>query len=162
MDFKSLLPFGQNKLSAGGNGDPFTALQREINRMFDDVWRGHSLPATFGGESYLALRIDVKETDQGLEVSAELPGVDEKDIAVELHDDVLTIKGEKKLEKDEKQKDFHVMERAYGMFQRVIPLPFAPNPDQVKAQFTKGVLKVVLIRPPEAAVKTKKIAVESA
>lgn len=162
MDFKSLLPFGQGKLPAGGNGDPFTALQREINRMFDDVWRGHHLPAAFGGEGYLALRVDVKETDKGLEVSAELPGVDEKDISVELHDDMLTIKGEKKLEKDEKQKDYHVMERSYGMFQRVIPLPFAPNPDEVKAQFAKGVLKIALVRPPEAAAKTKKIAVESA
>lgn len=162
MDFKSLLPFGQSKLPAGGNGDPFTALQREINRMFDDVWRGHSLPATFGGEGYLAPRVDVKDTETGLEVSAELPGVDEKDITVELDGETLMIKGEKKLEKDEKQKDYHVMERSYGMFQRVIPLPFAPNPDEVKPQFTKGVLKIALVRPPEAAAKTKKIAVESA
>ncbi len=161
MDFRSLLPFGQGKLPAGGSDDPFTALQREINRMFDDVWRGQRLPAAFGDNGYLAPRIDVKETEKGLEVSAELPGVEEKDVSVELHDDVLTIKGEKKLEKDEKQKDYHVMERSYGMFQRVIPLPFAPNPDEVKAQFAKGVLKVALVRPPEAAARTRKIAVES-
>lgn len=158
MDFKSLMPFGRTP----ADGDTtFGAMQREINRMFDDVWRGHNLPAAFGGVGYLAPKVDIKETDTGLEVSAELPGVDEKDISVELLDTALTIKGEKKLEKDEKKDNFHVMERSYGMFQRVIPLPFAPQSDAVKAEFGKGVLKVSLVRPPEAAAKTQKIAVEA-
>ncbi|MCW0235812.1 MAG: Hsp20/alpha crystallin family protein [Ferrovibrio sp.] len=158
MDFKSLMPFGRTP----ADGDnTFGALQREINRMFDDVWRGHHLPAAFGGNGFLAPRVDVKETPTGLEVTAELPGVDEKEINVELADDTLTIKGEKKLEKDEKKDNFHVMERSYGMFQRVIPLPFAPKPDAVKAEFAKGVLKVSLVRPPEAEAKTQKIAVEA-
>lgn len=159
MDFKSLLPFGRNTNLATGEADTFGSLQREINRMFDDVWRGHHLPAAFGGQ--LAPRVDIKDTPAGLEVSAELPGVDEKDINVELSDDMLTIKGEKKLEKDEKKDDYHVMERSYGMFQRVIPLPFAPKSDAVKAEFSKGVLKVNLVRPPEVASKTQKIAVEA-
>jgi HSP20 family protein len=158
MSLKSLMPFG------GGptDGDTFGALQREINRMFDDVWHGHRLPAAFGGNGAMALRIDVKETPAGLEVSAELPGVDEKDISVELKDDLLTIKGEKKLEKDEKKDNYHLMERSYGMFQRVVPLPFAPKADAVQAQFAKGVLKVTLVRPPEESQKTQKIAVKTA
>lgn len=158
MDFKSLMPFGRTPVDGDNT---FGAMQREINRMFDDVWRGHHLPAAFGGAGYLAPKVDIKDTPTGLEVTAELPGVDEKDISVELLDDALTIKGEKKLEKDEKKDNFHVMERSYGMFQRIIPLPFAPKSDAVKAEFTKGVLKVSLVRPPEAAAKTQKIAVET-
>jgi HSP20 family protein len=158
MDFKSLMPFGRMP----GDGDhPFGALQREINRMFDDVWRGHQLPAAFGGNGFLAPKVDIKETPTGLEISAELPGVDEKDISVELLDDTLTIKGEKKLEKDEKKDSYHVMERSYGMFQRIVPLPFAPQADAVKAEFAKGVLKVSLVRPAEAAAKMQKITVET-
>lgn len=154
MSFRSLMPFGSS------DGDTFGALQREINRMFDDVWNGHRLPVAFGGNGAMTPRVDVKETPAGVEVSAELPGVDEKDISVELKDNLLTIKGEKKLEKDEKKDNYHVMERSYGMFQRVVPLPFAPKADAAQAEFAKGVLKIVLVRPPEEAQKTQKIAVK--
>lgn len=161
MEFRSLLPFGQGKsLTTAGESDPFTTMQREINRLFDDVWQGRRLPGVFGEHGILAPRIDIKETGKGLELTAELPGVDEKDINVELDGDVLSIRGEKKLEKDEKQKDYHVMERAYGMFQRVVPLPFTPS-DDVKAEFAKGVLKISLARSPEAAAKVKKIDVRA-
>lgn len=161
MDFRSLLPFARGGLPAtGGEGDPFLAMQREISRMFDDVWSGKSLPAAFAGPGLMTPRIDVKETEAGLEISAELPGVDEKDIDLQLADDRLLIKGEKKLEKENKQKDYYVMERSYGSFQRVIPLPFAPAADAVKASFAKGVLTVSVARPPEAAAKVKKIDVQ--
>lgn len=160
MDFKSLLPFGRGTAPAAGEPDVFGNLQREINRMFDDVWRGHRLPGMFSGDQPVP-RIDIKETETGLEVSAELPGVAEKDLSVELSDDALVIKGEKKLEKDEKKDNYHVMERSYGMFQRVIPLPYAPVPDSVKAAFANGVLKITMARPPSAESKTRKIAVEA-
>jgi len=156
MSFKSLMPFDPS------DGDTLGTLQRQINRMFDDMWHGHRLPAAFGGNGAMALRVDVKDTPAGLEVSAELPGVDEKDISVELNGDMLTIKGEKKLEKDETKDNYHVMERSYGLFQRVVSLPFAPKPDAVQAQFAKGVLKIALVRPPEEAQKTQKITVKAA
>lgn len=163
MDFKSLLPFGRNAApAANGDVDPFTALQREINRAFDDVWHNYRMPAMFGGDGTLAPKIDIKETEAGLQVTAELPGVDEKDIAVELDGDRLSIKGEKKMEKDEAQKGYHLKERSYGMFQRILPLPFAPRAEEVQAQFAKGVLTVTLKRPPEAAAKVKKIDVQAA
>ena len=104
-----------------------------------------------------APRIDVSETDAELKIEAELPGVDEKDLEVVLSDGRLTIKGEKKAEKEEKKKDYHLVERSYGSFARSIGLPFEADPGQVKASFAKGVLTVTVPKPPEVKAKEKKI-----
>lgn len=167
MSLKSLMPFARSSTPSpsGYDMDPFTAMRRDMDRLFDDMWKGfggaNRLPAVFGNGS-AAPRIDVKETATGIEVSAELPGVDEKDIEVELQDDVLTIRGEKKIEKEEgdKEKGYHVMERSYGSFARSVALPYSAESDKVTADFTKGVLKVVIPRPAEVAAKTKKIEVK--
>ncbi|HVO01901.1 MAG TPA: Hsp20/alpha crystallin family protein [Candidatus Cybelea sp.] len=168
MSLKSLMPFARSSTPTRfGDYDPFFGMRREMERMFDDMLKGFgatSLPAVFGGNGNgAAPRIDVKETDGGIEVSAELPGVDEKDIEVELQDDVLTIRGEKKVEKEEgdKEKGYHLMERSYGSFARSIALPYSADPGKVSADFSKGVLKVVVPRPAEAAAKTKKIEVKA-
>jgi HSP20 family protein len=168
MSLKSLMPFARSNVPsrAGYEMDPFSAMRRDMDRLFDDMWKGFGngggLPAVFAGGS-AAPRIDVKETDTGFEVSAELPGVDEKDIEVELQDDVLTIRGEKKIEKEEgdKEKGYHVMERSYGSFARSITLPYSADSDKVSADFSKGVLKVVIPRPAEMAAKTRKIEVKA-
>jgi HSP20 family protein len=88
---------------------------------------------------------------------AALPGVGEKDVEVVLSEGRLTIKGEKKQEKEEKKKSYHLVERSYGSFARSIGLPFAADPDQVKASFAKGVLSVTVPKPPEVKAKEKKI-----
>lgn len=169
MSLKSLMPFARANTPSrtGYEMDPFTAMRRDMDRLFDDMWKGFgngggSLPAVFGNGSAVP-RIDVKETTAGLEVSAELPGVDEKDIEVQLQDDVLTIRGEKKIEKEEgdKEKGYHVMERSYGSFARSVALPFEADSDKVSADFSKGVLKIVIPRPAEVAAKTKKIEVKA-
>lgn len=169
MSLKSLMPFARATTpSRGGFDDPFAAMRREMDRMFDDVWKGFGngggsgLPAVFAGGT-AAPKIDVKETEAGIEVSAELPGVDEKDIEVELQDDVLTIRGEKKIEKEEgdKEKGYHLMERSYGSFARSIALPYSADSGKVSADFSKGVLKVVIPRPAEVAAKTRKIEVKA-
>ena len=103
--------------------------------------------------------VDVAETDDGLTVTAELPGMDEEDIEVDLTSNVLTLKGEKKAEKEEKKADYHFRERSYGSFSRSVAIPFDVDPDAVNASFSKGVLTIALPRPPEAKRKTKKIAV---
>ena len=95
-------------------------------------------------------------------MTAELPGVDEKDIEVTLNDDLLTIKAEKKAEKESKDKTFHLVERSYGAIQRTIPVPFAADPNKVEARFDKGVLKVTLPKPPGAAKKARSIKVKAA
>ena len=96
----------------------------------------------------MAPRVDVSETDTELKIEAELPGIDEKDVEVVLSDGRLTIKGEKKQEKEEKKKDYHMVERSYGSFARSIVLPFEADPDKVKATFAKGVLTVTVPKPP--------------
>ncbi|MGO4571702.1 Hsp20/alpha crystallin family protein [Microvirga sp. 2TAF3] len=129
--------------------DPFTSLHREMNRLFDDVLRGG------GGGGLLAMpegqatgmlmpKINVSETDREVLISAELPGVSEKDIDVSLDDDMLTIRAEKKLERKEEKENFHFVERSFGTFQRSLRLPYMIKPDQVKATFENGVLMVRL------------------
>src|SRR5206468_11266488 len=86
--------------------------------------------------------MDVIETDKELEVTAELPGLEEKDVDITLSDGVLTIRGEKKADHEEKGKDFHMVERSYGSFARTLQLPAGMDPNMIKASLDKGVLKV--------------------
>lgn len=102
------------------------------------------------------------ETPEGVEVTAELPGVAEDDLTLDLHDDVLTIRGEKKDEKEEKDEKSGAIhrERTYGSFSRSLRLPFAPDPAKATASFDKGVLKISAPRPPEAQAKSSRIEIK--
>ena len=132
--------------------DPFTTLHREMNRLFDDALRGWpSAPASSGG-GVMAPRMNVSETEDEIRVEAELPGVSEKDVNIELSDDLLTIRGEKQAQREDKNQNYHIVERSFGSFARSIRLPFSPQPDQVKAEFTNGVLHIAL---PKAAAQEK-------
>jgi HSP20 family protein len=156
--FRSLMPFGRTDVTRAD--DPFVAFQRQMNRLFEDAFsvpaRGNAAPAL------LAPSIDVKETDKAIEVEAELPGVDEKDVQVTLENDVLTIKGEKKAEKEETRKGYYMSERSYGSFFRSLELPAGIDADKVNANFSKGVLKVTLPKPVGAEAKSKKIDIKTA
>lgn len=161
MTPKSLLPSLWDKDSY----EPFHSLQREIDRVFNDFSRGTHFPLTNrdgNGATRLMPSVDIVETDGTLEVTAELPGVDEADIEVTLNENVLTIKGEKKAESEKEDKNYHVVERSYGSFQRSLKVPFVASADDISAKFEKGVLKVTLPKPPEVEAKTKKIPVHSA
>ncbi len=128
--------------------DPFSLLQREVNRAFDEVFRG--FPAMGRGAAGLggfAPQLDVRETEQGLEIAAELPGMSEQDIELRLEGDLLTLSGEKKDERTQEQGGLHLTERSFGRFQRAFRLPYRPDPGQVQAQFDKGVLRIALPRP---------------
>jgi len=143
----------------GRNGD-IGSLLREVEKTFEDFSRRTPFAGFPGfGESLAAPKIDVAEGKDGIDVTAELPGVDEKDIDVTLTDGVLTIRGEKKSERDEQDKDksWHVVERSYGSFSRSIRLPYDPDQSKVEAKFDKGVLHVHLPKPAEVAKKEKKI-----
>ena len=128
----------------GGTPDPFFALHREVNRLFDDALRGGLAQASAQSGALLAPHIDVSETDKDVRIQAELPGVSEKDIEISLQDDVLTIRAEKKQEKREERQGAHVTERTYGTFQRSLRLPFPVSQDQVQAHFENGVLSVTM------------------
>ncbi|TCT07220.1 heat shock protein Hsp20 [Tepidamorphus gemmatus] len=143
--------------------DPFAALHREVERVFEDFGRGwpsaRALIGTAGAGA--SPNVEIHETDTGLEVSAELPGVDEKDVEVTLSENVLTIKGEKRSEHEEKQNGRVFSERSYGSFQRSFALPFEVDASKVTATFDKGVLKVALPKSPEQEKKTRRIEVKS-
>jgi HSP20 family protein len=147
-----------------GERDPFYALHRRMDRLFDDFFNNFSL-TRFGdwGESWGAFnpRIDLSETDKEFKVSAELPGLDENDIEVSLTQNTLTIKGEKKEEKEDKDQNYYRMERSYGSFQRTIPLPYEVESNKVEATFKKGVLTVTLPKTAEAQKHTKKINIKA-
>ena len=100
------------------------------------------------------------ETDKEIEITAELPGLEEKDVQINVADNVLTIRGEKKAEKEEKDKNYRLIERSYGSFERSLELPNGVNADAIRANIAKGVLKVTVPKP--APAQTKKIEVKSA
>jgi HSP20 family protein len=141
---KSLMPLGF------GPSDPFLTLHREMNRLFDDVFRGSSASTlqnmSTQGRGGVATSMDVSETDKEFKVTVELPGVKEEDVDVTLQDDMLTIRGEKKSETEQggEKENFHYVERSYGSFQRSLRLPVVVKPDEVKARFRDGVLTISL------------------
>jgi HSP20 family protein len=152
---------------------PFETLRGEIDRVFEDFGRGFGFPF---GRTGLALEpfwrseasfgpavpaVDVVEKDKSYEVSAELPGLGEKDVEVKLADNVLTISGEKKEEKEEKAKDYYRSERRYGSFQRAFEVPPGVDQGKIEASFEKGVLKITLPKSAEAQSKEKKIPIAS-
>ena len=144
----------------GRGDDPFRSLFQEVQKTFEDFSR--RTPFARFGSDLLSPKIDVAESKDAVEVTAELPGVEEKDVDVTLVDDVLTIRGEKKTEREEQDKDknWHVVERSYGSFSRVIPLPFDPDATKVQAKFDKGVLRIRLPKPAEATKKEQKIEIK--
>jgi HSP20 family protein len=160
MYWPTLRPFGRRSEVAGGDNDPFTALRREMERVFDTFGRDLGWPVE-GGRAAMTPSIDVGETDSELKIDVDLPGVEEKDVDVVISDNVLTVKGEKKAEREEKKKDFHLVERSYGSFSRSLTLPFAVDPTKAKATFKNGVLSISLPKPPEIKAKAKKIAISA-
>ncbi len=133
---------------------PMQQIHHEIDRMFDSVFSGFGLPR-FGSslpgfpnlsEDVLKPTLDVGCTDKEYSISIEVPGVDEKDIRLELSDNTLTIRGEKKRDQEEKEKNYYRLERSYGSFQRVLSLPDDVDQEGIKAKFKKGVLKITVPR----------------
>jgi|3_EtaG_2_1085321.scaffolds.fasta_scaffold00011_93 HSP20 family protein len=167
MQISDLIPWGRDRNEVArqqGDGDsPLLNLQRDINRVFDDFWSrfDRSAGVSNGLLSVTGPRTDVTETDEAVDVSVELPGMDEKDIDVSLSDDVLTIRGEKKAEREEEKKGYYLAERSYGSFYRSIPLPPGVDSEKAEARFKKGVLTVTLPKTPEAQAKVRKIEVKA-
>lgn len=159
MELKSLVPslWGRHV----DTRDPFQAMHREMDRMYDEFGKRFRFPTSADRFNGLTPDINVSETDAEIEITAELPGVDENDINITLVDNMLTIRGEKKTETEKKDKNYHVVERSYGSFERSIALPYELDTDQVKANFEKGILTVTLPKPPEIEAKTKRISISS-
>ncbi|BCH31952.1 molecular chaperone Hsp20 [Mesorhizobium sp. L-8-10] len=152
-----------------GDWNPFDSLRREIDHLFDDFrpfdWRLPSRvfrPRISHAPWQVAPAMDLVERDDAYEITAELPGLDEKNVEIKLSNHTLTIKGEKSEQKEDRQKDYYLSERRYGSFQRSFQLPEGIDADRIEANFAKGVLTVKLPKTAEAKKAEKKIAVKAA
>ena len=162
MNLRSLIPFRGSSSPMRPEMNVFGTLHREIDRLFDDFTRGFGATG-MQAMSNLVPSIDASETDKEIVITAELPGLERKDVEVSLDDNILTIRGEKKIEaeqKDDKSKNVHVSERAYGLFYRMLELPTGIDPSTVQATMSKGVLKVTIPKPTRS--EAKKIEVKEA
>ncbi len=160
MALRDLIAWGPDQPSVPGRRaeevSPFLTLHREMNRLFDDVFNSFGNTPSLLGRMPAWPSVEVVQSDKDVRISAELPGLDEKDVEV-LVDDVLTIRGEKRAETEDKERRFS--ERYYGRFERVIPLPFAVEEDKAEASFNNGVLTVTLPKSTKAEDKAKRIAI---
>jgi HSP20 family protein len=155
-------------------GRPFASLRREIDRLFEDFdrdfwgfpWRRSAFDVEPLWRRELTVvaspAVDITESDKAYEITAELPGLDEKDIEVKLANGDLTIKGEKQEDKEQKTKDYYLRERHFGSFERYFRVPEGVDPNKIEATFNKGVLTVTLPKSPQAQKAEKKIEVKAA
>ncbi|WP_114943528.1 Hsp20/alpha crystallin family protein [Microvirga calopogonii] len=165
MNMRDLIPWARSQQMAPSRyreeSDPFMTLHREMNRLFDDVLRGFDM-APLGGVGRPAgwPQVEVVENDKEVRVSAELPGLEDKDVEVLMQDGVLTIRGERKSEIEDKERAFS--ERYYGRFERRIPMAWDVDEDKIEASFTNGVLTVTLPKSAESRPQVKRIAINRA
>lgn len=162
MALNDLIPWRSNRGLGERILDPFSTLQQEMNRLFDSVWSGteNRLSPTTGMNFHFP-SLDVRETGKGYRVTAELPGLSENDVEINLRDNNLIISGEKKAEHEEKEENRFYSERSFGRFQRVIPFPTEIDANKVEAKFQNGVLTVDLPKNAKAQEKMRRIAINS-
>jgi len=153
---------------------PFENLRRDIDRVFEDFYPGgfrfpfgrtgldFDLPRSREMMTGMTLPVDFAETEKDYEVTADLPGMEEKDIEIKLVNNTLTIKGEKTEEKEEHEKDYYMSERSYGSFMRTMRVPEGVDMDKIEATLDKGVLTVRLPKTVEAQKAEKKVEVKAA
>ena len=164
MGIRDLVPWpkGQQLSAQQESFDPFLTLHREMNRLFDDVFRGFAPLGRVGNqlsEGQLSWpRIELGETNNAVTVSAELPGLSEKDVQVEIVNGVLSIRGEKKAERNDEYK--FVTERYYGSFERQIPLKDVEE-GKAKADFKNGVLTVTIPKSEQSGQNVRRIAIST-
>lgn len=156
MALKSLLPWRRGEVARGR--DPSVSLQHEMNDLIERFFNDNQ-PLGWPAGAF-APEVDISETDKEVRVSAELPGVDEKDLDVSVTDDSVCIKGEKKEEKDEKNGERRYVERSYGSFERRLALPSEVDPNKAKATFKKGVLTITAPKSANAQ-KSKKVSIST-
>ena len=168
------LPVNKDTSTPSQVPNPFDSLRRQVDQLFRDFDRGWDLWQPFNKSVFdlapawptemtwgTVPAVDVAEHDKAYEITAELPGLDEKNINVQVSNGVLTIKGEKTEEKEEKKKDYHLSERRYGSFRRSFRLPDGVDADKIDAKFQKGVLTLTLPKTAETQSQQKKIQIKS-
>ena len=137
--------------------DPFrdmVTLREKMNRLFEDVFTSRSEDKEFTTSSW-APAVDIFETENELVMSAEIPGVDEKDIEIKIEDNTLSLKGERKFEKETKEENYHRIERSYGSFYRAFTLPNSIDPEKIQAEHENGILRITM--PKRQELKPRKV-----
>ena len=161
MALKDLAPWHHGK--SGGAPSTLGDLHREVDRVFENFWSGFSVPSLLrenGGGIALDVRVDASEDDKAFHVTAELPGLSEKDVEVTFADNMLTISGEKKEEKEVKEENYHRRERSFGSFRRSFTLPVEVDEAKIAANFKDGVMTIDLPKSKTAQKKAKKITIQ--
>ncbi len=134
-------------------------LRSEINRLFDSFFEGRELPTLFGERGFAPV-MDMVETPQEIQIRAEIPGMDAKSLDISVSGDTLTLKGEKKSEREEKDENYYVMERSYGSFSRSVALPSYADREKISADCKDGVLTIHVGKKEEARGKTIQVDVK--
>lgn len=158
---RALSPYTEN---------PLSQIHQQIDRVFNNVLRGFGMPSLFdsgdppvlSASGWLKPSVDIAATDKQYTITAEVPGVDENDVTLELIDDSLIIRGEKKFEKEQKDKEFYRVERSYGSFRRVLSLPEDADRERIDARFRNGVLTITLGRKAQAQTAGRRIEIKKA
>ena len=162
MALRDLVPWRRQELEPSDPESPFYALQREMNRLFNDFSRNFGFSELADREGFpgqFQPTVDIAETERDLRVTVEIPGLDEKDLDLTLSDGNLIIKGEKKVERESKEEQVFRRESSYGMFRRSIALPSEVDEEKVTATYRKGILKITLPKTAAAKQSGKKISV---
>jgi HSP20 family protein len=159
----SLRRYNETPLERRRENRFFTDFERTMDSLFDEVFGG-SLVSYVAPEvrGMFSPSIDIKETGNSIEISAEMPGINPENIDVSFHDGMLTISGEKKVEKEEKETDYHHVERSYGCFSRQIVLPDTVESEKVAATYKNGVLSVTLPKTEKAMKEARKVPISVA
>jgi HSP20 family protein len=167
VDFKALVPWrdkSQTPALREDLRDPFLTFRREVDRMFDDFFSGFGRSAVgspFGSWAAPTPSLDLTENDKEIVVTAEMPGLDDKDFEVTVSGDLLTLKGEKKAEHEHRNGDAYYVERRFGSFSRSVRLPFAVKDERVDARYEKGVLTIRVPKPEDMQRQARRIEVRS-
>jgi HSP20 family protein len=157
----------RRKESPGYVGHPLMQIHNEIDRMFDEFFSGFrdresgDMWDSLMPSGLIKPNLDISESDTEYSIAVELPGVDEKNVELELVDNSLRIKGEKKRETEKKDKNYHCVERSYGTFQRVLALPEDADREGIQADYKNGIMTISIPRKPELKPETRKIDIKT-
>ena len=167
VEIRSLVPWRGGSQSPAARDDffdPFLNFRREVDHIFDSFLEGFGARSAAAGNGWLSLApaVDVAKSEKELVITAEMPGVSEKDVEVTLTDDLLTIKGEKKAEREQKDGNYTYAERRYGSFSRSVWLPFQAGDVEIDAKYDKGVLTIRVPKPADAQKAARRIEVKAA
>lgn len=173
MELRRMTPFnwfrnegrsGSAPATTGGGNGSLANLHDQIDQLFDQAFRGYGFPSLFenqlGNREFFRPSLDIKESPKAYTITVEMPGVDKKNVDVQVEGEALIVRGEKRQEDEKDEEQYHYVERSYGSFQRILAVPQDADPEGIDANFRDGVLTITLPRRKEASANSKKVEVK--